>query len=142
MDIKEVSVIHYFIRELRDMTGMTQKQFAEWFHIPISTLRKWEQGEARPADYIVELIARTIPAADNSLEKIEGIGETIFYYDRDRNMVYDQKGNGIRIQESLEGVKRENLKLYMRDLFQDLYEIQEKFNQDCRYDKEEDILWS
>ena len=29
-----------------------------------------------------------------------------------------------------------------KDLFEEFYAIQEKFNRDCKYDKEEDILWS
>lgn len=46
------------------------------------------------------------------------------------------------VQENLDGVKEQNLALYLRDLYDDFYEIQEKFNRDCRYDKEEDILWT
>lgn len=134
--------INYRIRELRDLSGMTQKQFSEWFHIPISTLRKWEQGDASPAPYLVELIARTLPATFDSMEKIIGRRQDVYFYDKNKNMVYDQKGNGIIIQESLDGVKRENLRLYLDDLFEDFYEIQEKFNQDCLYDKDDDIIWS
>ena len=33
-----------------------------------------------------------------------------------------------------------NLQLYLEDLFDDFYEIQEKFDRDCKYDQE-DILW-
>ena len=30
----------------------------------------------------------------------------------------------------------------MKDLYESFYEIQERFEQDCQYDKKEDILWS
>lgn len=46
------------------------------------------------------------------------------------------------MQENLDGVKEQNLRLYLQELFEDFYEIQEKFNRDCRYDKEDDILWT
>lgn len=46
------------IKELRESTGMTQKLFAETYGIPVSTLRKWEQKEASPAPYVVNLLAR------------------------------------------------------------------------------------
>ena len=43
------------LRELRDRLGLTQVQFAGQFHIPIGTLRDWEQGRRVP-----EATARTL----------------------------------------------------------------------------------
>ena len=57
-------------------------------------------------------------------------------------MVVDSRGNAILIQEDLEGVKEENLRIYLQELYADFYEIQEKFNRDCRFDKEDDIIWT
>lgn len=130
------------IKELRDMTGMTQKAFAEMYGIPLSTLRKWEQGEASPAPYVLRLIARTLPGTNGALREIRGSDDSVFYYDANKNTVADRKGNVIIIREELEGVKEQNLGIYLQELFESLYEIQEKFNRDCRYDKEDDILWS
>jgi len=45
------------IKELRNKTGMSQREFAAQYGIPLSTLRKWEQGEAKPATYVVNLIS-------------------------------------------------------------------------------------
>lgn len=129
------------IRELRGATGMTQKDFSQFFGIPISTLRKWEQGEASPAPYVINLIARALPCTNPALQKIEGKGDTVYYYDRLQKAVLDVKGNRIFIQEDIVGVKEQNLRLYLADLFADFYQIQEKFNRDCKYDKQEDILW-
>ena len=130
------------IKELRNMTGMTQKAFAEMYGIPLSTLRKWEQGEASPPPYVLRLIARTLPSTKDALQKIQGSDGIIYYYDVNKQIVMDRKGNEIIIQENLEGVKKQNLEIYLRELFESFYEIQEKFNRDCRYDKEDDILWS
>ena len=130
------------INELRATTGLTQKAFAELYHIPVSTLRKWEQGEASPAPYVISLLARTLPDTSALLEKIEGNDGSIYYYDANINAVLDKYGNKILIRESLDGVNRQNLILYLKDLFETFYEIQERFNRDCRYDKEEDIIWS
>ena len=131
-----------FIRELREATGLTQKAFAELFDIPVSTLRKWEQGESSPPPYVLKLIARELPAADPVYEKIPGKGETVYYYNKSGRIVADMLGNTISINEELEDVKRQNLVLYLEDLFEGLYQIQEKFNRDCRFDKQEDIIWS
>lgn len=134
--------MYFEIRELRESTGMTQKAFAAMYGIPISTLRKWEQGEASPAPYVVKLLARSLPSTDSSLQKIAGSGGIFYYYDKNQKSVSDMQGNKIFIQEDIEGVKEQNLVLYLRDLFDGFYEILGKFNRDCRYDKEEDILWS
>ena len=60
--------MYFDIKELRESTGLTQKAFAEMYGIPISTLRKWEQGEASPAAYVVNLLARTLPSTNSSLQ--------------------------------------------------------------------------
>ena len=65
-----------------------------------------------------------------------------YYYNTVKNEVSDVNGNRITIQADLVGVKEQNLALYLEDLFEGFYRLQDKFNRDCRYDKEEDILWS
>lgn len=132
----------YMIKELRKMTRLTQKGFSEQYGIPLSTLRKWEQGESSPAPYVLELLGRAIPAADPGLKKIQGNNGAVFFYDRTRKEVSDALGNRIQIHEDLEGVKEQNLRLYLQELYEDFYVIQEKFNRDCRFDKTEDIIWS
>ena len=129
------------IREMRKKTGMTQKDFAGMYGIPLSTLRKWEQGEASPPDYVIRLLAGTLPALDTSLRTIRCNDGSEYYYNRDLRQISDVRGNTIAIQEDLEGVKEHNLRLYVRDLFTSFYALQEKFNNDCRYDRQEDILW-
>ena len=129
------------IRELRDATGLSQKRFAEWYGIPLSTLRKWEQGIASPAPYVVQLLARVIPGKDPSAQKIEGEMGRIYFYSKNRGSVSDTKGNEIHIDENPNDVNQKNLALYLDELFSDFYEIQDRFNRDCRFDKTENIQW-
>ena len=140
-DLDTGVIMSIIIKEIRNKTGMTQREFAELFGIPISTLRKWEQGESSAPKYVIELIANALPVTDASLEKINGRDGAIYFYDKARQQVADVKGNRISINEDLTDVKRQNLKLYISDLFDSFYVIQEKFNRDCRYDKKEDIIW-
>ena len=130
------------VKELRESTGLTQKEFSSLYGIPVSTLRKWEQGESSPAPYVLTLLARTLPNGNTVMKKIKTKDGQEFYYDANRKMVSDVYGNMILIQEDLESVKEQNLALYLSDLFENFYEIRDKFNRDCRYDKEEDILWT
>lgn len=132
----------YRIRELRDITGLSQRDFAAKYDIPLSTLRKWEQGNATPAPYVVRLIAATLPGTDSTRIEIKGNEGNIYLYDKNRKTVSDSVGNEIAVSESLEGVNEKNLKLYLKDLFESFYNIQERFNRDCRFDKKENVIWS
>ncbi len=44
------------IQEIRALTNLSQPQFCEKYHIPLPTLRKWEQGKREPPDYLAELL--------------------------------------------------------------------------------------
>jgi len=134
--------MQYMIRELRDTTGLTQKEFAHKYGIPLSTLCKWEQGESSPPSYVITLLARALPGTDARLPKISGPDGAFYYYDKIKKTVSDRYGNSIVIQEDLDTVNRQNLILYLQDMFHDFYMIQEKFNKDCRLDKEEGIIWT
>lgn len=129
------------IRELRDSTKMTQKEFAHYYDIPLSTLRKWEQGKASPPNYVIKMIAKSLPAKDPVLIKI-GNEKEYFYVDNIKNAVEDRFGNYIPVKADLSKVKQQNLFIYIKDLFDSYYEMLDRFERDCRYDEEEEILWS
>lgn len=44
------------LRDLRSMTGLSQKAFGEWLNIPARTIEDWETGRRKPPEYVVELI--------------------------------------------------------------------------------------
>lgn len=48
------------IKELRELTGMSQKRFAEYFGIPIRTIQEWEQNKRKPAEYLTKLMEKEI----------------------------------------------------------------------------------
>lgn len=51
-----IEVFIMTIQEIRALTNLSQPQFCEKYHIPLPTLRKWEQGKREPPDYLVELL--------------------------------------------------------------------------------------
>lgn len=128
------------IKEMREMTGQTQKQFAEMFGIPVGTLRRWEYKESAPAPYVLKMIAERLPMKKEYMQKIE-TAKGSYYYDRTTKTIVDRKGTSIRINEELDGVKEQNLVLYANSLFEAYYEAIAKFDRDCKFDKQEDILW-
>ena len=45
------------MKELRESTGMSRKEFSEHTGIPVRTLEDWEAGRRTPPEYIPRLIA-------------------------------------------------------------------------------------
>ena len=44
------------IKELRAMSGMTQKEFAEYFNIPKRTVEDWDRGARKCPEYLIALM--------------------------------------------------------------------------------------
>jgi DNA-binding transcriptional regulator YiaG len=44
------------IKELRKLSGMTQKAFAEYFNIPHRTIQNWEGGQRQCPEYLLDLM--------------------------------------------------------------------------------------
>ena len=45
------------IKDLRERTGLTRKEFSEHTGIPVRTLEDWEAARRTPPEYIPRLIA-------------------------------------------------------------------------------------
>lgn len=54
------------LKEIRETTGLSQKAFAEYLHIPIRTYEQWEAGKRNPPSYLVDLIEYKIRSEDIS----------------------------------------------------------------------------
>ncbi len=44
------------LKEVRFKVGMTQKEFAEYFHIPLRTYEQWERGLREMPEYTLRLL--------------------------------------------------------------------------------------
>lgn len=42
--------------DIRRASGMTQKEFSEYLHIPRRTIENWDDGQRVPPPYVLELI--------------------------------------------------------------------------------------
>lgn len=59
------------VRALRTRLNLTQEEFAARFHLPLGTVRDWEQGAHRPdkaAQVLLTVIARDPDAVARALE--------------------------------------------------------------------------
>lgn len=60
------------VKVIRQALHLTQEQFSERFHIPLATLRDWEQGRYEPDQTVrtyLSLIARDARAVDRLLNR-------------------------------------------------------------------------
>lgn len=48
------------IKELREQTGLTQKQFAEKYHFTLRQVQSWEQGYRETPSCILYLLEQVI----------------------------------------------------------------------------------
>lgn len=48
------------IKELRNKTGLSQRLFAQKFHITICTLQSWEQGRRHTPEYVIFMVERIL----------------------------------------------------------------------------------
>ena len=59
------------VRALRQKLNLTQEEFAARFHLPLGTVRDWEQGAHRPdkaAQVLLTVIAKNPDAVARALE--------------------------------------------------------------------------
>jgi putative transcriptional regulator len=64
-----------YIKRIRQELGLTQKEFAERFQIPLGTLRDWERGARKPdtaAQTLLRVIAHNPQAVVQALEETTG----------------------------------------------------------------------
>ena len=128
------------IRDIRKNTGLTQKEFAELYHISLPTLRRWEQDVNKAPVYLVELLKAVTHYGDDSPSAFEG-EESKYYYDAVSCTVQNTCGDCIRITDSILDVKKENIGLYLDELFEDIDLAKKKFSDSCEEDKRSDIIW-
>ncbi|MCR5799160.1 MAG: helix-turn-helix domain-containing protein [Lachnospiraceae bacterium] len=73
------------IKELRESTGMSRKEFSEHTGIPVRTLEDWEAGRRTPPEYIPRLLAYQIKF------------DSVFDKNTKRNVSVIQDADGNRI---------------------------------------------
>lgn len=48
------------MREIRALTGLTQKEFGEFYGIPRRTIQSWEEGKRKPPAWVLRLLERIV----------------------------------------------------------------------------------
>lgn len=48
------------ITQIREMTGLSQGKFAQFFNISVRTVQDWEQGRRVPPPYIPDMMLRIL----------------------------------------------------------------------------------
>ena len=64
------------IKDLRESTGMSRKEFSEHTGIPVRTLEDWEAGRRTPPEYIPRLLAYQMKFEGIVSSKVEVKGKS------------------------------------------------------------------
>ena len=48
------------IKEIRQLTGLSQAKFAARYEIPKRTIENWETGKTEPPEYVYKLLLRVV----------------------------------------------------------------------------------
>lgn len=127
------------IKTLRRKTKKSQREFANTYNIPLSTLKKWEQDESKPAPYVLSLLSSTIENGKELIE-ISDIEHT-YYYDPLTKTVYNKNGDSINFGYDILKVNKNNLLIFLEDVFEDYQHIKKEFIIRCTADRKENIEW-
>lgn len=46
------------IKEIREITGLNQTEFAKKYDIPLRTYQHWENGDRKPPQYVLTMLQR------------------------------------------------------------------------------------
>lgn len=130
-----------YIETLRKITGLTQKEFANKYEIPIRTLQKWEQHQSFPANYLIKLLEKDICSQNDEIIKFKSEKDE-FIYNITRGQLINKKGIIINIEiKDVKKIKKHNLGVYSEILFENYNKNIKSFIEDCEYDKKSDTLW-
>lgn len=79
---------HQIIKSLRQESGMTRKEFADYYGIPVRTLEDWEYARRTPPEYLIKLLSYKV-----KLDNIDK--ETINSEKENANIITDADGHKI-----------------------------------------------
>lgn len=127
------------MKKLRKSTNKSQSEFASTYNIPLSTLKKWEQNESKPAPYVLSLLTSAIDK-EKTLVEISNIEHT-YYFDPITKTVYNKNGDSIKLGYDILKVKKNNLLIFLEDIFNEYQYIKKEFIIRCTADRKENIEW-
>lgn len=83
------------IKEIRKLTGLTQKDFATRYNIPKRTIEDWERGVRNCPEYVTQLLERCVKM-DTFIRRIDfevcvsnSDGEPVKGTERDVSVIYN-----------------------------------------------------
>ena len=67
------------LADIRKELGMKQADFAEKYHIPLGTLKRWENGYNRTPEYVMYMMERilALEKAGAIVEQLNTVAETL-----------------------------------------------------------------
>lgn len=83
------------IKELRKITGLSQRRFADYFGLNVRTLQDWELGRTQPPVYLPNLLERIL-----KMESMNDSSDSSALIYKDRNGVVLKTDEGIIVKNN------------------------------------------
>ena len=128
------------IRDIRKITGLSQRAFADKYKIPLSTLQHWERDYTQPPKYYLNLLESSV-GINSDVSYFKGKHGETYIYSSINKSVTNTCGDMIHVDDVFERIKSENAALYLSELFDSIEHAKKMFMKDCEEDVRSDIIW-
>lgn len=119
------------IKQLREITGLTQQKFGERFKIPLRSVQNWESGQRQPPEYLPRLIELVI-ILENEIDQLRS-GQTCFDTETKQNPQQQQPPEKEKDTQRVQETKNE--KEIIKKLIKEC-DIEPKTSSFCKYKPE------
>ena len=48
------------VKEIRELLGLSQQKFGDYFGVPLRTIQRWEYGKSIPPKYTIDMMFRIL----------------------------------------------------------------------------------
>ena len=122
------------IKQLREITGLTQQKFGERFKIPLRSVQNWESGQRQPPEYLPRLI-ELVMILENEIDQLRS-GQTFFDTETEADQKQQQPPEKEKDTQRVQETK--NDKELLRQIKHSLeeIEIEDLYCDNCVYGKE------
>ena len=122
------------IKQLREITGLTQQKFGERFKIPLRSVQNWESGQRQPPEYLPRLI-ELVMILERENDQLRS-GQTYFDTEEEQDPQQQQPQEEEKDTQRVQEPKNEKeLLRQMKHSLEDI-EIEDLYCDNCVYGKE------
>ena len=111
MNINVSAYVPQILKNIREKTGISQKNLAKYFNIPIRTIQDWEQGKRIPPDYTIAMMLRIL-----DVEGIISLQDSLNPYEL-QNKIIKSPRHQEALNHALSAIKNSPVSPYITSIY-------------------------